>query len=162
VFDVSNPTSPVTLDTYDTSAFTGENYEGCYGVYPYAQSGVIYVTDFDNGLFLFSVEGFPPATGVKDDAGPGYARILGNYPNPFNPSTRVSFQMDRSADVTLAVYDTKGALVQTLAHRTFNAGTHDVAWNGTDARGHRAASGVYFLRLVSEGRSDTHRMVLLK
>jgi hypothetical protein len=164
VYDVSDPVNPVLLDSYDTSASTGENYDGCFGVYPYADNGVIYCSDWDNGLFLFSVEGFnPPATGVGDSPRrPGAARLIGNYPNPFNPATTVAYQLDQSLPVSIAVYDATGRLIATLFEGRQSEGRHEVAWNGTDRTGDTVASGVYFARLSVNGRSDTKRMVLLK
>ncbi len=132
-------------------------------MYPYAPSGVIYVSDYTNGLFLFSVEGFsPPATGVRDHPQPTDARLLGNFPNPFNPSTTISYQLNRRMGVTLSVYDTRGRLVRTLVDGTEAAGRHDVGWDGVDHSGARVASGVYFARLAANGTVDTRRMVLLK
>ncbi|MDH4337037.1 MAG: T9SS type A sorting domain-containing protein [Candidatus Krumholzibacteria bacterium] len=164
VYDTTNPISPVLLDTHDTSGFTGENYEGCFGVYPFADNGVVYASDFDNGLFLFSVEGYGgPATGVGGDTPrPAAARLLGNFPNPFNPATTIRYQLDQPLNVRLAVYDARGRLVRVLVDGREAAGQHDTAWNGRDASGAGAASGVYFARLEVNRRSDTRRMVLLK
>jgi len=85
-----------------------------------------------------------------------------NHPNPFNPSTAIRFELSREADVTLAVYDVSGAEVTRIAEGRYPAGSHEVRWNGVDARGNRAASGVYFYRLLSENTDLTRKMVLLK
>jgi hypothetical protein len=165
VYDTSDPLNPVLLDTYDTSASTGENYDGCFGVYPFADNGVIYCSDYDNGLFLFSVEGYdsPVSTGVGDDAPrPAAARLIGNFPNPFNPATTISYELDQPLRVRLSVYDARGRLVCTLVDGHETAGRHDTNWDGADASGRGVASGVYFARLEVGGRSDTRRMVLLK
>jgi hypothetical protein len=165
VYDTSNPTSPVLLDTYDTNAATGENYEGDFGVYPFADNGVVYASDYDNGLFLFSVEGYssPISTGVGGEAHrPVNARLLGNHPNPFNPSTTIAYELDQRLSVSLSIYDAKGRLVRNLADGAQSAGRHDIAWDGTDRFGRAVASGVYFARLDVNGRSDTKRLVLLK
>jgi hypothetical protein len=166
VYDVANPASPVLLDTYDTDPLhTGDGWEsGCYGIYPYGPNGVVYATDQENGLFLFGVEGFTGLpTGVDDTprvrAG---ARVLGNYPNPFNPSTTIAYEIDRGADVTLAIHDATGRLVRVLFRGREDAGRHEVPWDGVDGQGARAASGVYFVRLDALGTADTGRLVLLK
>jgi hypothetical protein len=166
VYDVTNPTGPVLLDTYDTDPLhAGDGWDsGCYGVYPYGPNGVVYATDQENGLFLFSVEdfaGLPTGVGDTPRARAG-ARVLGNYPNPFNPSTVVAYEIASDADVTLSVYDAEGRLVRVLARGRESHGRHEARWDGTDARGRRAASGVYFVRLVADGAVDTGRMVLLK
>lgn len=163
VYDTSSPASPVLLDTYDTSPATGENYEGAFGVYPFADNGIVYVSDYDNGLFLFSVEGFvPPTAVVGDTPKPAGARLLGNHPNPFNPVTTITYEIDQRLRVALSVYDARGRLVRTLVDGTASAGRHQVAWDGTDRAGTRVASGVYFARLAVNGGSDTRRLVLLK
>jgi choice-of-anchor B domain-containing protein len=166
VYDVSNPASPVLLDTYDTDPLhSGDGYEtGCYGVYPFGPDGVVYATDWQNGLFLFGVEGFYGPTGVGDEmvAAPASARLLGNYPNPFNPATTVAYEIVRGADVTLTVHDAAGRLVRVLSRGHEEAGRHEARWDGVDARGVRAASGVYFVRLAAGGTTDTGRLVLLK
>ncbi len=60
VFDISNPLTMTLVDTFDTSAFSGENFDGAWGAYPFAPSGNIYVSDRQNGLFIFSFSGVTP------------------------------------------------------------------------------------------------------
>lgn len=165
VYDVSNPALPVLLDTYDTApGRTGDGYDGCYGVYPYGPGGIVYASDSDNGLYLFSVEDFNGVPTDIDDA-PALAktaRLLANYPNPFNPSTTIAYEVDRGVDMSLAVYDTQGALVRVLERGRAAAGRSETRWDGTNAQGRRVASGVYFVRLAAGGAVDTGRLVLLK
>jgi hypothetical protein len=78
----------------------------------------------------------------------GWARLLPNTPNPFNPSTVLRFSLARDADVDLTVYDVRGRLVRDLGTRSWTAGEHDVVWDGRDGRGRSLASGVYQVRLV--------------
>ena len=87
---------------------------------------------------------------------------LENSPNPFNPSTVIRFELSRAADVVLAVFDAKGARVATLRRERLSGGAHSVRWDGTDARGGRVASGVYFCRLEAGGDVLTRKLVLLK
>jgi hypothetical protein len=84
-------------------------------------------------------------------------RLHGNYPNPFNASTTVSFAVDNKTDVDLAVYDIVGRRVATLYSGPVNAGTHRVTWNAGDI-----SSGVYFYRLVAGDHEAVGRMTLLK
>jgi hypothetical protein len=88
--------------------------------------------------------------------------LLQNHPNPFNPSTVIRFELHQAANVTLSVYDAAGAFVSTVAAGPYAEGPHDVVWNGTDAKGARVGSGVYFYRLQSGGTTLTRKMVLLK
>lgn len=91
-------------------------------------------------------------------------RLEGNYPNPFNPSTRIAFTVPGSGDrqVKLAVFDTRGQLVRELLNDRLSAGSHSVTWNGTDRAGRSAAAGVYYYRLDWGSQSLTRPMTLLK
>ncbi len=156
--------NPVLLDTYDTApGLTGDGYDGCYGVYPWGPGGIVYVSDSVNGLYLFQVEDFagvPTAIGGTPAA--RSAHLLASYPNPFNPATTIAYEIDQPADVVLAVYDIKGALVRTLTRARMPGGRHEVRWDGARSNGARVASGVYFVRLAAGGHTDTGRLVLLK
>ncbi len=90
-------------------------------------------------------------------------RLSANYPNPFNPSTTISFQVsDRGASsVQLVVYDAVGRQVRTLVNQAMAPGQHLVRWDGNDESGHRVASGVYFYRMTAGSFSQCHKMLLL-
>ncbi len=95
--------------------------------------------------------------------GPSYQfELAQNYPNPFNPSTTISFSVARSSDVTLSIFDVRGSLVSTLVRGRREPGVHRIGWDGTDNRGTRVASGVYFYRLDAGSFRATRKMVLLK
>ncbi len=82
---------------------------------------------------------------------------LGNYPNPFNPTTTISYELSATAYVTLKVYDALGREVATLVNETQNSGIHSVTFDAS-----RLASGVYFYRLVAPGISQVKKMLLTK
>lgn len=82
-------------------------------------------------------------------------------PNPFNPSTTVTFRIETPGLVDVRVYDARGRLVDTLVHGKLPAGVHRIPLVRTD-RGERLASGVYFVRLHAEGRDTTVRAVLVQ
>jgi hypothetical protein len=88
---------------------------------------------------------------------PLMARLLPNVPNPFNPSTRIRFEMDEPGQAELAVYDARGHLVRRLDDGPRGAGPHSVTWDGTDRSGRQAASGVYYVRLVVRAAGETVR-----
>ena len=87
-----------------------------------------------------------------------------NVPNPFNPSTTISFTVveGSSLQVTLKVYDIRGSLVRTLVNEVRDAGTYNVFWDGTDEKGLQVASGVYMYRMQAGNFVQTRKMVLLK
>lgn len=93
---------------------------------------------------------------------PGVTELLGNRPNPFNPTTTVSFAVRRDAAVRITVYDVAGRVVKRLTDQVWAAGVHDVTWYGDDAFGRQAATGVYFVRMDADGVFDTIRVALVK
>jgi len=88
--------------------------------------------------------------------------LRGNYPNPFNPSTTITFDMVRESPVSIDVYNIKGQKVKTIADEMYGIGTHKVVWNGEDFSGKPVASGVYFYRMTTSEYSQTRKMVLMK
>jgi len=110
----------------------------------------------------FPVEPAPDTEPNLDPAAPTKVELRGNYPNPFNPETRIAFDLPRDMQVRLAVYDIKGRLIQTLADGQLGAGRQEVIWNGCDSAGRNAASGVYLYHLVTAEGVQTGRMVLSK
>ena len=85
-----------------------------------------------------------------------------NHPNPFNPATRISFDLDARARVLLVIYDISGARVRTLVDRDMNPGRYAEEWDGRNENGNTVASGVYFYRLVAGKQMMTRKMVLLR
>lgn len=85
-----------------------------------------------------------------------------NYPNPFNPSTTIVFEVPVAGRVQLAVYDARGSLVRTLVDGALPAGPRREQWDGRDQRGRAVASGVYFVRLEAGGETASHKVTLLK
>ena len=85
------------------------------------------------------------------------SRLLGNYPNPFNPITVISWQLAVNSPVRLTIYTIRGEKVATLVNQSLPAGTHTAEW---DAGG--IASGVYLYRLEAGGFVETRKMMLMK
>lgn len=106
--------------------------------------------------------GCNPADATDGDVIPAATRILGNDPNPFHPSTTISFELDRTANIRLGVFDVAGRQVRLLAEGALSAGRHRVRWDGKNEKGELAPSGVYFYRLQGSGLMETRRMVLTR
>lgn len=85
-----------------------------------------------------------------------------NCPNPFNPSTTVSYTVPSRGHVEVAVFDVRGTRVITLVNEEKSAGSHVVAWNARTAGGMSVRSGVYLLRIEHGGATRTQKMVVLK
>ncbi|MCP4573953.1 MAG: T9SS type A sorting domain-containing protein [bacterium] len=86
----------------------------------------------------------------------------GNHPNPFNPMTTISFSLPAPGQVKLLVYNLRGELVRTLANTNYEAGAHEIAWNGRNDAGAEVASGIYFARLASDHGILTRKMALTR
>ncbi len=104
-----------------------------------------------------------PATGSGDLPLPSAVSILDqNFPNPFNPSTMIAFELEAAGRAKLDVFDAAGRFVKTLVDETLPAARHEVNWNGKDASGRSVASGVYFYSITANGLRDTKKMILLR
>ena len=101
-------------------------------------------------------------TGFDDAPAPGAFILAQNFPNPFNPSTTITFILPRPGPVALEIYDASGRRIRALASGYMVAGAHSVAWDGRDNAGRLVASGVYFCRLRAGDLRATKKMILLK
>jgi flagellar hook assembly protein FlgD len=88
-----------------------------------------------------------PVWDVTGGAGPFVFRLHANTPNPFVTSTAIAFTLPRDTHVVMRVYDLAGRRVRQLLDRRLETGRHQVAWDGRDESGRRAAHGIYLLRL---------------
>ena len=84
------------------------------------------------------------------------------YPNPFNPQTTISFLLERSERAKVGVYELTGRRVAVLADRTFTAGEHSLLWNGRDVTGRSMPSGTYLVRLETESRIESRKLMLIR
>jgi hypothetical protein len=93
---------------------------------------------------------------------PANAITLANYPNPFNPITKIQFSVPTETTSTLKIYNVKGQVIKTLINGITPAGTHSIEWNGTDNNNKAVSSGLYFYRLETPEKTITNKMMLLK
>ena len=85
-----------------------------------------------------------------------------NYPNPFNPTTTISFGLKEAGNVRITIFNARGQVVRGLFNGEMPAGTHSLVWNGLDNSGRPLASGVYYYRMDTKNYSQTKKSVLLK
>jgi hypothetical protein len=85
-----------------------------------------------------------------------------NYPNPFNPVTKINFELYQSSWVELVVFDLRGTVVKTLIEQYLLPGQYTFGWDGKNQQGQEAAAGVYFYRLRTAAKIATRKMVLLR
>ena len=105
-------------------------------------------------------------TGTDNLLIPVRTELTGNYPNPFNPVTTIKFALNKTSDVSIKIYNIKGAVVRTLVDGEMKAAYHEVIWDSKDNTGKQVGSGVYFYKMISEGNSGDYtsakKMILLK
>jgi hypothetical protein len=85
-----------------------------------------------------------------------------NYPNPFRGSTTIEYTLPTDAHVTLEVYDVLGRRVATLVDDRKRSGLHTLQWDGTGGAGQPLASGIYFGRIIVDGRTATRKMTIIR
>jgi len=100
-----------------------------------------------------------PATGAEV---PSKLVVSQNYPNPFNPSTTIKFSLPAKGQVSVKVYNVKGALVTTLVDGVMDKGPQTVIWNGKDANGTPVSTGVYLYKVQTQGTEVVKKMALIK
>lgn len=93
---------------------------------------------------------------------PAVPRILSVWPNPFNPTTTISFSVAQEQWVTIAVFDVEGRKLETVAEQTFGPGSHSVLWTGRDDRGRAVPSGTYLVQLETGGSSVARKITLVR
>jgi hypothetical protein len=128
------------------------------GFYPETKTmSVAYGTTLERDIELD-----PVPTSVEKHTQPLPDALYQNFPNPFNPTTSIPYDVSVRSRVTLAVYDVRGRLVRTLVDGVDAPGHKRVEWDGRDDRGRRVASGVYAFRVQIGGFVAARTMVLLK
>ncbi len=105
---------------------------------------------------------YPSAVEAPSGSVPHAFQLLRSYPNPFNPSTTVEYEIPQSAVVTVRIFDLHGALVSELQRAIQPAGRHQVTWDGTDSGGARVASGIYFCAVECGDQALSRQLVLVK
>lgn len=85
-----------------------------------------------------------------------------NYPNPFNPTTTIAFEVPEDAPAQLAIYNIRGQLVKEIRYESLTKGYHRLVWDGRDRNNRSVGSGVYFYRMTYKGKAITKKMCIVK
>ena len=85
-----------------------------------------------------------------------------NFPNPFNPTTNIKYQINKQANIKLTVYNLKGEVIRNLISKNEKAGFNVISWNGEDDYGAKVSSGTYIYTITTPEFSDSKKMILLK
>jgi len=132
------------------------------------------VVDAIRGVFTYSfgtykievrdANDFGPVVGINHDYEPvplAY-KLNQNFPNPFNPETRIYFEIPENNNVTIIVYNMLGQMVRTVTKEEFKAGRHVVNWDGRDDTGNLVSTGVYIYRIKAGNFIACKKMMLMK
>ena len=88
--------------------------------------------------------------------------LLGNYPNPFNPTTTISFSLPTEQKIELTIFNIKGQKVKTLYSGTADKGNHSIVWEGRDMNNKSVSSGLYFYKLRTSFNVLSRKMIMIK
>ena len=133
---------------------------------PTSENCLIRVTDVqkivgDESDAVFVID-FPTGIARIDNEVPSEFALLQNFPNPFNPETRIQYKVPVHSDVKVEVYNIHGGKIRTLVDGSHAPGSYMLTWNGKDDGGHQMPSGIYFYRITSDQFTSTKRMTLMK
>lgn len=134
---------------------------GCCGNTNYDINANVEIWNF---LKNYRLSQFPPmAIASGQDAETPYEyRLFSNYPNPFNPTTTISYSLFSASKVELKIYNALGQEIRMLVNARQPTGTHRVEWDGRDDNGNLAASGLYFYQLRAGSFVETRKMILIR
>lgn len=157
--------------TWETLAEGVENHgEGGEWIWnvtcPGSEECLARVTDiasgvFDTSDFIFMIL-MSNGTEPEIASAPTDYALQQNYPNPFNPLTHIAFALPKQGETKIEIFDVRGKSIKTLFHSVCAAGHHVLPWDGTDERGMRVSSGIYFYRLQSGSFVQLRKMILAK
>lgn len=149
----------------DLSAYAGLSVQIAF--YFHSDGGYV-----EAGWYIDDINILPDIVGIDDNLKnniPLQFQLSPNYPNPFNPTTSINYQLPKTGLVNISVYNIIGQKIKTLLNEQKPAGAYQVIWDGTDQAGKQVSSGVYLYRLwvsTPSGKSvefmQTKKMVLVR
>ena len=160
VYDLTDPTNPLMCSDCRWNKYTLDME--LFGDYLYCANGE---DAWDlHGLSVLDFSSFNPVE-VDEPIIPNSSSNLinlSNHPNPFNPTTTISFSILDESNVELSIYNIKGQKVKQLVNDQLSTGEHSVVWDGRDDNNLPVGSGVYFYKLKAGDFEKTRKMILLK
>ena len=127
----------------------------------------IYAEDFTSNPLTIVADDFGQFSGDmvsidSDGALPSNFALHPNYPNPFNPSTIISYDVALTSDITIDVYDMRGRMIRNLINKNQSAGHYSIEWHGNDHSGNNVSAGVYIYQLRAGNKTLNQKMILMK
>lgn len=109
---------------------------------------------------------FEGPNGVDDDLIEFISKVpikfLTNFPNPFNPVTTISFELNQKGKTLVEIFNVKGQKVKTLLNEQLDIGIHSLVWRGLDKQNQKVASGIYFYRVKVNNEEKINKMIMMK
>jgi len=87
---------------------------------------------------------------------------VSNYPNPFNPNTKIEYSLPKSGNVLINIYNIEGNLVKAFDQNIQTSGTYSIIWDGRNQSGQLVSAGEYFYQIIQDDQIGTKKMILLK
>ncbi len=137
------------------NSITMENFPMCFIIDQQDNKYIGYYTGF---TFL----PYDAVSNHNEYQKPNTFLIQSIYPNPFNPQTKIVYNVPSQAKVELKIYNVKGQLIKTLVDAHQNKGTQTIIWQGKNNDGYGVVSGIYFCRITVAGKQETQKILLLK
>lgn len=155
---MTNGTAAITFN-YTAPASSGFDTLWANGIATNSQSN----TSGDNWTWATSKRvTVRTTTGIEPVISPAEFKIIGNYPNPFNPSTKIEVSLMKPANVNIKIFDINGEEVYNMINSRLSEGNHVFEWNSVNDQGTAVNSGVYFMRIDVGGLIEAKKMMLVK
>ena len=141
------------MKTQSTYTDTGWDFSTIWAMDPAINDGYPYLR------YPNAVPNDDPTTSLVSSTG---AVLHTAYPNPFNPSTTISFDVTNNEKVSINIYNVKGQLVKNICNQMYDKGYHSIIWNGKDNKGTQCGTGVYFYKMQAGKDTQTKKMMMIK
>ena len=161
IYDTTSLSYPIPYRDIAVEAFRnvpGNNATIRFSVWAYDGTDSLKINGEDRVLFVNRYEYLQ----VDDNGIPNAFALHGNYPNPFNPTTQIRFDLPYRGNVNIHIYNMLGQKVKVFSMPYTPPGRHAITWNGTNQKGQALSAGVYLYQMISEDFVKTRKMILLK
>ena len=144
-----------------------QNYHYIARVEPYGNGTKIFwwvtAQNVDGEIASTAIDSFIVGTlSLENEPLPYRFKVLGNYPNPFNPTTSINFIVNYNSEIILSIFSLNGELIRQFRSTVLQPGNQSVFWDGKDKANNKVASGVYIYSVQSGEYSEFKKMTLLK